>query len=442
MDDEGKDKWHSSVREDDNDVDRGKRKRKRSDEDEAKDKDGTSEIPSNRTIEEGGDHRRADYLPSCRCQATKARTQSVPSKKQLIETWLSESCRSPHGPDIEPSPPSSQDDMAPKSTEAVSLRSDTLSRLGTGYSRSIATAASVHDFNYEKSLAMRNIYIERIDPPVELMRRAMGIIARPRASPVVDDAVAEELVRIARGLRNENEDTIMSDLGVGIIPAITRVPDERLAKSANQLWSNHVPVPLNPDILINPLRLPNPKPDRAFGYSSSAFTSNQRSIIDSLVDDKFGKSYAMPDDKLLFPFLNIEFKSQAKGGTHYLASNQVANAGAIALYGHLELMQRSSHVQKLDMNNPQFFSASIDHEQVRINVHWLRGGLGGDLTYSFHVDVVAKYSLDNKEGAKAAMEAIKNILDYSLDTRLKGISEALDEYRQIFVAARDAEVFE
>lgn len=184
------------------------------------------------------------------------------------------------------------------------------------------------------------------------------------------------------------------------------------------------------------------EPDRAFGYSSSAFTSNQRRIIDTLVDDKFGKSYAMPDDKLLFPFLVIEFKSQAKGSTHYIASNQAANAGAIALYGYLELMQRSSHIQKLDMSNPQFFSASIDHEQVRINVHWLSGGVDGDLTYSFHVEVVAKYLLDSKEGVRAAMEAIKNILDYSLDTRLRGISEALDEYREIFVAARDAEVFE
>ena len=329
--------------------------------------------------------------------------------------------------------------MAPKPAGAVPLRGDdSLSRTGTAYSRSIATAVSVHNSNYERSLALRDIYIECIDPPVELMRRAMEIISRPRASSEVDDATAEELIRKARELRKENEDTIISGLGTRIIPAISRVPDVRLALSMNQLWSNNVPVPLVPTIGPNPLRLPYPKPNRAFGYSGSAFTGNQQSMIDFLVDDKLGKSYAMPDGKLMFPFLNIEFKSQAMGGTHYIASNQVANAGAIALYGHLELLQRNSQAQKLDTTEPQFFSASIDHKQMQINAHWLGDGLSENSSYSFHVEIVETYLLNKKEGVRAAMSAIQNILDYSLDTRLEGICEALDEYQEIFTAARDA----
>lgn len=79
---------------------------------------------------------------------------------------------------------------------------------------------------------------------------------------------------------------------------------------------------------------------------------------------------------------------------------------------------------------------------MRINVHWLSDGLDGDLTYSFHVEVVARYLLNSKEGTRAAIQAIQNILDYSLDTRLRGISEALDEYREAFIAAKDAVVFE
>lgn len=152
-------------------------------------------------------------------------------------------------------------------------------------------------------------------------------------------------------------------------------------------------------------------------------------MIDFLVDDDFGGSYAMPDDSLLFPFLSVEFKSQAKGGTHYIASKQVANAGAIALHGYLELMQRSSQAQKLDTNEPLFFSATIDNQQMRVNVHWLGGGgPSKDSGYSFNVELVACYFLNKKEEAMAAMRAIRNILDYSLDRRLKGICDALDEY--------------
>ena len=68
-----------------------------------------------------------------------------------------------------------------------------------------------------------------------------------------------------------------------------------------------------------------------FGYSEAAFTENQLAAIDLLVDDQFGQSYAVPDQKLRFPFLDIEFKSQAKNGTHFVATNQVAGAGAIVL---------------------------------------------------------------------------------------------------------------
>lgn len=327
--------------------------------------------------------------------------------------------------------------MALQPAEALPLRSDTLSRFGTACTRSAATAASVRDSDYHESLALRNIYIERVEPPSELMRRAREIMAHRGAGPQADDATAQVLVRIARTLRCENEDTI-----IGSLSPIIHVPDERLAMSSNRLWSDSVPIALVPGMLNIPLRLPNPKPDRAFGYSPLVFTNNQRGTINLLVDDEFGKSYAMPDKILRFPFLSIEFKSQANGGTHSIATNQAAGAGAIALYGHLELMRRSSRAQNLDMNEPQFFSATIDHELVRINAHWLRGGPSEGRPYDFHAETVERYFLTEKEGVRAAMRAIQNILDYSLGERLKNICEALDAYREIFIAARDAVVFE
>lgn len=351
--------------------------------------------------------------------------------------WLDEACRSQYGPDIEPSTPTSLGDITLKPARAVPLRSDTLSRVGTTCGGSAATAASVHDSYYHESLAQRNIFIERIDLPMELMLRAMGIMANRGACPQVDNATVQKLVRAARTLRSANEGAIRSALS-----AIIHVPDGRLSMSENQPWSNSVPIALMPGMLTIPPRLPSPKPDRAFGYSRLAFTDKQIDTISLLVDDKFGKSYAMPDNDLRFPFLSIEFKSQATGGTHYTATNQVAGAGSIALYGYLELMQRSSRVQKLDINEPQFFSATIDHELMRINAHWLGGGPSEGRPYSFHVETVERYFLNEKEGVRAAMWAIQNILDYSLGGRLQGICEALDEYREIFIAARNAVAFQ
>ena len=66
----------------------------------------------------------------------------------------------------------------------------------------------------------------------------------------------------------------------------------------------------------------------------------------------------MPDGKARFPFLEIEFKSQATGGTHFVATNQAANAGAIAMEGTLQLTRKISAEGNLDFDEPQFFSLS------------------------------------------------------------------------------------
>ena len=77
--------------------------------------------------------------------------------------------------------------------------------------------------------------------------------------------------------------------------------------------------------------------------------------IDLLIDDQFGRSYAVPDQKLRFPFLDIEFKSQAKSGIHYIAINQAAGTGAIVLNGNFELYKRSFGAESFDIHEPQFF---------------------------------------------------------------------------------------
>jgi hypothetical protein len=327
--------------------------------------------------------------------------------------------------------------MPHKTTDALPSPDNTSNSIISSSRKSEKSTASVHDTDYGISLRYRNIYIERKDPPTELVRRATRIISRPRASPEMDDATVQKLRDKSRKLRNEAENEIAQQLARHIIPAMDEIPDQRLARNADQLWFNSVPVPLDPSILTNPLPLPRPKPDLAFGYSETAFTRNQLGTIDLLVDDQFGRSYAVPDQKLQFPFLDIEFKSQAKNGTHYIATNQVAGAGAIVLNGHLELIQRSFGAERLDFNEPQFFSVTMDHELVRINVHWLSAPTDGG-KYSFHVEGLSQHLLRDANGLRAVTRAIKNILDYGSDVRLRKLCEALDAYREKVILGRGA----
>ncbi len=130
-----------------------------------------------------------------------------------------------------------------------------------------------------------------------------------------------------------------------------------------------------------------------------------------LLTDQSGRSYAVPDKMLRFPFLDIEFKSQAKKGTHYVATNQVAIAGSIILNSHLELTRRGLGIEDLDYNEPHFFSLSMDHQLACLNVHWLGTG-AKDGQINFHVEGLSKHLLDDIDGLRAVRQAVKNILDY------------------------------
>ena len=91
------------------------------------------------------------------------------------------------------------------------------------------------------------------------------------------------------------------------------------------MWSFAVKFPTKPPQLTRLPRLPRPQPDLVFGYSRSAFNRSQFEVSQLLVTKMgkhyaLGKDYAMPDGNILFPFLVLECKAQAAGGTHFVAT--------------------------------------------------------------------------------------------------------------------------
>ncbi|KAI9857162.1 MAG: hypothetical protein M1824_004963 [Vezdaea acicularis] len=294
--------------------------------------------------------------------------------------------------------------------------------------KSDKSAANVRDVDFDKALSYRNIFIESQEPSQEFLQRAKEVLNRQRLSPEIDDVAAERFKTLSNKCRLKAEPIIREMLSPYIVPPLDELSETKLARNIDQSWRNSVPVPLNPSILIDPLPLPTPKPDEAFGYRSDALSADQRRAIDLLVDST-GQSYAMPDDEIRFPFLTIEYKSQAKTGTHHVATNQNANSGSVALHSNLELIRRGTGVASIDYNEPQFFSGSIDHESARINVHWYSYEHKEDL-FSFHVRALSKHFLDDAEGLRTVRREIRNILDFGRNERHKTLSDALDAYTQ------------
>ena len=395
-------------------------------------------VKRRRSTENGDISNRDAKRPQLHDIRKQTRLEPECDKDVFIKTWLSTSGRSLRiSPNNNPLLREISDDMPRKTSDVLPSPSDTLEGTTSSSRKSVKSTASVSDTDYRNSLGHRNIYIERQNPPTELIRHATRIISRRRASPEMDDAAIQKLREESRKLQTEPEDVIIRQLAPDIIPAMKEVPDQRLAMNSDQPWCNSVPVPLDQDMLTNPLPLPKPKPDLAFGYSETAFTRKQLKTIELLVDDQFGRSYAVPDRKLRFPFLNIEFKSQAKNGTHFIATNQVAGAGAITLNGNLEFHKRSFGTESFDFDEPQFFSVTMDHQLACLNVHWLSAPAEGGQP-SFHVEGLSKHLLDDANGLRAITRAIKNILDYGLDVRLRKLCEALDAYRERVILERKA----
>lgn len=367
------------------------------------------------------------YYYQQRFSAHKSITTQTTSKDKQIQGWLGGSPRpSAKATEIlHPDECFSDGDNSSISAPTASTRSSAM------------VAVDVNDSDYRESLSLRGIYIERTKPPVELRQRATEVTGWPRGSLQMDNAASQDLVSTIHRLQTANEDEL-KELTPKIIPAIGRDLDERLARCSNQVWLRAVAIPLLPEYLDvkSLLLLPRPKPDLVFGYSKSAFTKLQLGTILHLADDESGHSYAMPDQTTRFPFFAIEFKSQAKKGTHYVATNQAAGAGAIALNGQLELMRRSCTVTALDKIIPRFFSVIIDQAFAQINAHWVGGGPTEDEPYSFHVEKVARHFLDSAEGATAVVCAVENILVYGADVLLPAVCEALDAYRAAMTAAK------
>ena len=287
-------------------------------------------------------------------------------------------------------------------------------------------------------LGKRNIYIANGEPPTEMITRAKGIISQPYDSSEMDDATALELARIVKSIATENEDILIRELGLPLFPAIRKVPDQRLAAAVNRLWNHAVTIPPHKSLLSIPPPLPMPRPDVAFGYSEAAFDTNQRAATDLLVNE-LKKSHAMPVQTLGFPFLLIEFKTLAAGGSPFEADNQAANAGAIAMNGLLELYRCNSAEADMDFDNPQCFSLTVNNIYVSLNVHWLSRS-AEDGSICFYMASLSNHIITEPDGLKTVHQIVKNILDYAVSKRLPKIREALDRYRQNIVDERETAI--
>ncbi|KAL2368765.1 hypothetical protein RJZ57_006848, partial [Blastomyces gilchristii] len=288
------------------------------------------------------------------------------------------------------------------------------------------SVASSESLCYQTPLDYRGICIYRNEPSEPLMQKARHIIIEendPSAAyaQLHDEAALQELTKLPRYLWNATEEDVFEELGNRLTPGREHdhhhghyhdddsngdILHSTLACSIKQPWTESVPVPLLPDFLTAPF-LPDPAPDKAYGFSHDAFTQAQHTIIPTLTESEAAaaapatyasasgsdtetavppsldpgpspslspnsaRSHASPDGNLFFPFFAVKVTSMATGGTHHAATDEASSTAAISLNSLLELHRRTVGTHQFDHTQPWFFSLTMDQQIARLNVHWI-----------------------------------------------------------------------
>lgn len=241
-----------------------------------------------------------------------------------------------------------------------------------------------------------------------------------------------------KDLQSKGEEQVRNRLGAHVIPGYSIPSDKRLEVVHGQLWNKAVAVPPDLSFIEQPLPLPKPKPDTTFVFSKAAFDRFELATMDSLAQAPDGPSFASPNQDLRFPFAVIEYKSQAKGGSIYVATNQAVGAGAVALNGFRELMSRGPGLDASDLNKPLFFSVTMDQNSACINMEWIWKTPDTN-QHTFHLEELRMLPLRYGDSIQILQRALKNIHDYAVNDLLKLVVDALDEYRTKIIKQKNAD---
>ena len=184
----------------------------------------------------------------------------------------------------------------------------------------------------------------------------------------------------------------------------------------NNQWSTATLAP-NPDF---PIGISTPKPDYHLGYANNhtaGFTAKQAFVL----SHPYAKPHLKPGTDNALPFLTFELKSEATGGSLYVAENQAAGSGTCSLRAVRWLLDQTGSAHSNKLKDTVTFSIAATGRMAVLSVHW--HSEKDKMDYMSHVKSFSTRALDQ---IQECHDAVKNILDYGLGERRKDLGKALE----------------
>jgi len=246
-------------------------------------------------------------------------------------------------------------------------------------SSTITTSSTQSARTSRKRLATYGIPVDTIpwDRDEEIKSLVEEVILQKRDSPGLSKDAQDRLIRTVRAVRDMPESNVKLTLVDLIYPR-----PEYLENGQTLLLRNHdvnflpnaIPKPDaedNPNFqaaLIAAGVSKNPKPGFAFGVSEKTFDRDQQYINVLL------PRIASVSKDILYPFLVVEGKSSASGGTQYDAENQAARSGAALVHTIEQLRAHASGgnsvLNRSSKSQSAVFSNTVDPQSAHVWVYW------------------------------------------------------------------------
>jgi hypothetical protein len=248
--------------------------------------------------------------------------------------------------------------------------------------------------------------------PAELTAFASTKILKRRESPQLADEAVSKVIDIVEELADSTEGPTAKLLRTDMFP----LERPGVAEGGNSAWSTSA-LPNNPAYQYD---VSAPKPDSYFGYPT-----NQRSgwsyAQSNVVTHPMARPYSQPARGNTFPFLMVEMKSEAAGGTICVAENQAAGSGSHSVNALLWLLREADTYDSSSLTDTIAFSITMSHREAVFYLHWY-----SEADRRFYMSFLKAYSSMSAEDIRACNNTVKNIIDHGIGARKTAIGKALE----------------
>ena len=248
--------------------------------------------------------------------------------------------------------------------------------------------------------------------PEELKTFASTQILKRRESPQLEDERVSNVIDAMEELADTTEGPVANLIRTDMFP----FKHPGIAEGGNSQWSTAA-LPNNPGYQYD---ISAPKPDIHLGYPinhRSGWSDAQSNVIAHPV----ARLYTQPARGNTFPFLMVEMKSEAAGGTIYVAENQAAGSGSHSVNALLWLLREAGAYDSSSLTDTIAFTIAISHRQAIFYLHWYSA-----VDRRYYMSFLDSYSSVVAKDIRACNNTVKNIIEYGLGARKAGIGAALE----------------